>query len=258
MGLGILRAELFSVNPWFLTVWDEAPGKTGGTADSVKYFPWPGQHFNILPPGNGKPAVESPPAVPLMPAVNPVHHREMKFILFSDISGFSRLDEEKTPLFILKFLTAVSEKLNIFKPAPVILNTWGDAIFAVMNNVADLAEYAFILQQAVLDTDWSLAGLPQLNIRIALHAGPVFLADDPLLKVVNAYGTHINRAARMEPVTAPGSIYVSEQFAAALLLERRGDYRFEHAGIIELPKKFGKQEMFRLVRSPKADHGLGI
>jgi len=255
MGLGILRSEFFSVKPWFLTVWDEAPGKTGGTADSVKYFPWPEQHFNILPLKNAKTTVESSPATRQVPEVNPVHHREMKYILFSDISGFSRLDEEKTPLFILKFLTAVSDKLNQFKPAPVIINTWGDAIFAVMNNVADMAEYAFILQQTVQNTDWSLAGLPQLNIRIALHAGPVFLADDPLLKVVNAYGTHVNRAARMEPVTAPGSIYVSEQFAAALLLERRGDYRFEHAGIIELPKKFGKQEMFRLVKFLKADNG---
>jgi class 3 adenylate cyclase len=112
-----------------------------------------------------------------------------------------------------------------------------------------LAEYAFTLNEVVKNTDWHSVGLPQMDVRIALHAGPVYLANDPLLGNLNAFGTHINRAARMEPVTAPGSIYISEQFAAALLLEKKDEYIFDYAGIIELPKKFGRQEMFHLKRA---------
>jgi tetratricopeptide (TPR) repeat protein len=49
MGLGILRAGLFSSRPWFLTVWNGETGNTGGTAHSVNWFPWPERHFNIHP-----------------------------------------------------------------------------------------------------------------------------------------------------------------------------------------------------------------
>ena len=250
MGLGMLRAGLFSAKPMLLTVWDDKSGSTGGTADSVKWFPWPDRHFNIHPGKyEAKELIEeniSPQAS--LPAKRSFQ-REMKFILFSDISGFSKLDEESTPLFVLHYLKAISEKLKGFIPAPVVLNTWGDAVFAVMDSPVSLADYAFALQDAVFKTEWNTIGLPLMNVRIALHAGPVFLAQDPFLEVTNAYGSHINRAARMEPVTAPGSVYVSEQFAAALILEKKDDYIFDYTGIIELPKKFGKQEMFQLKKA---------
>lgn len=247
MGVGILRAGLFSVKPWLLTLWNGESGNTGGTGDSVKWFPWPDRHINVHPgnftykPVSRERAESQEPA-----AVTSPFRREMKYILFSDISGFSKLDEEKTPLFVLHYLHAISEKLQGFSPAPVILNTWGDAVFAVMDSPVALAEYACALQEAVVDTDWDSAGLPPMNVRIALHAGPVYLADDPLRGTLNAYGTHINRAARIEPVTAPGSIYASEPFAAALLLEKPDGFRFNYAGIIELPKKFGKQELYQI------------
>ncbi len=254
MGLGILRAELFSVKPWLITVWNQAPGKTGGVADSVQYFPWPERHLNVHP-GNFEnrtrpPLSEPAPAAPSFAATP--FRREMKYILFSDISGFSKLDEEKTPLFVLRYLRAISEKLREFVPAPGILNTWGDAIFAVMDSPVALADYAFALQEAIDNTEWKSAGLPRMNVRIALHAGPVYLALDPLMGVPNAYGTHINRAARMEPVTAPGAIYASALFAAALLLENREGIRYDYAGIIELPKKFGKQEVFQIRKKPRS------
>ena len=58
------------------------------------------------------------------------------------------------------------------------------------------------------------------------------------------YGAHVNKAARIEPITLPGAIYVSEQFAATLKVETRDHYRYNHVGKIDLPKKFGKQELY--------------
>ena len=259
MGLGILRARLFSERPWLLTLWDGAPGGgAGGTSDSVRLFPWPDRHASLNPRAFAQsgptPIAPSPPRADGAPIAGASEfRREMKYILFSDVSGFSKLDEEKTPLFIFHYLMAISERLRDFSPAPTVVNTWGDAVFAIMDSPAALAEYAFALHDAVSKIDWARIGLPRMNLRIALHAGPVYLAKDPLIGTVNAYGTHVNRAARMEPVTAPGSIYASEPFAAALLLERLDDYRFDYAGIIELPKKFGRQEMYRISKGSRAE-----
>ena len=38
-------------------------------------------------------------------------------------------------------------------------------------------------------------------------------------------GSHVSRTARIEPVTPPGEVYVTEAFAAALELQGRDDTR---------------------------------
>jgi len=40
-----------------------------------------------------------------------------------------------------------------------------------------------------------------------------------VLKRVNYFGAHVSRAARIEPVTPEGCVYVTETFAAFLGLE---------------------------------------
>jgi class 3 adenylate cyclase len=89
------------------------------------------------------------------------------------------------------------------------------------------------------------------NIRIALHAGPAFFAIDPLTKDPNIYGSSVNRTARMEPVTLPGSIYASDQFASILKLKTMDNFHYQHVGIIELPKGFGKQEVYKISENIK-------
>ena len=110
-------------------------------------------------------------------------------------------------------------------------------------------QFASVVNDIILTTNWSERNLPEsTNIRIALHVGPVFKGIDPITDKGNAYGTHINRTARMEPVTLPGCIYASEQFASTLIVETRDKYKYEYVGIIELPKKFGKQEIYSVSR----------
>jgi hypothetical protein len=56
----------------------------------------------------------------------------------------------------------------------------------------------------------------------------------------------VSRAARIEPVTPPGSVYVSENFAAALALEPGGPYLCEYVGVVSAAKSFGEMRMFLL------------
>ena len=108
-------------------------------------------------------------------------------------------------------------------------------------------EMAVLLKRIFRDTDWESKKLPKnLNIRIALHAGPVFTAEDPIRGVKNGYGSHINRTARIEPITVPGCIYASAQFAAILNLSTGDTFNYEYVGKLKLPKEAGFQELYHI------------
>jgi class 3 adenylate cyclase len=57
--------------------------------------------------------------------------------------------------------------------------------------------------------DWSKKGLRSLNLRIGLHAGPVYSCIDPVTQRTNYIGAHVSRAARIEPITPVGQVYAS-------------------------------------------------
>jgi class 3 adenylate cyclase len=175
-------------------------------------------------------------------------NRVIRTMLFSDIAGFSKLREDKYPIFVNEFLKDIGEEINPFQPEPLFINTWGDAIFAVMTdkNAVAMASYATCILNAVQK---ARKHLPQLNIRIALHAGPVFEAEDSITGNKNYYGSHVNRAARIEPITPPGAIYTSEQFAALLTVQQSQDpkFKFEYMGNLSLAKNFDKQGAYKLL-----------
>ena len=46
-----------------------------------------------------------------------------------------------------------------------------------------------------------------MDVRISLHAGPVYEEFDPILKKRNFFGSHVNQAAQIEPIVLPGSVF---------------------------------------------------
>ncbi|HCY86552.1 MAG TPA: hypothetical protein DHV36_15570, partial [Desulfobacteraceae bacterium] len=257
-GTAILRADAMHTRPALLALLDMGQeglpiSPEGGTADVVSAWPEPetaamidlsklGQEGRFL---EKKASAVSP--APERPVIPFGIQRGLKCILFADITGFSKLEEAQTPYFMYEFLRALAGELDAVDPRPEILNTWGDALFAVYEDARDMARFAFCLRDMVHRIGRNSSHLPcDINIRIALHAGPVFRGDDPVIGRPNAYGAHINRAARMEPVTVPGCIYASEQFAAMLVVAARDDYAFEYVGDIQLPKDFGRQGTYHI------------
>ena len=85
-------------------------------------------------------------------------------------------------------------------------------------------------------------------MRIGLHAGPVFYGREPVLDRVNFFGSHVNQAARIEPITSPGNVYASEQFAALLMAEGADHLECRYVGIIVLPKQFGSHPIYHVKR----------
>ncbi|CAA7622089.1 adenylate/guanylate cyclase domain-containing protein [Magnetospirillum sp. SS-4] len=270
-GMATLRASFLSTDPYLLAVWDMMPGSlVGGAADFIDQWEDISRlriiDLDALLQKRPDLAGDSTPAMPDMDGDGDDEQGEGRVIrsmLFCDIAGYSRLKEEHTPVF-LDFLRIINRGMARLEVQPIAINTWGDAIFAVMDKASPMAEYAQTLQEMVAEADEELRDrLPHpLSLRISLHAGPVFQAIDPICGRQNFYGSHINRAARLEPVTVIGHVYATQQFVAVLTAEQSAlrseaqnrDEEFlerfacEYVGVLSLAKDFGRQAVYHLRR----------
>lgn len=161
-------------------------------------------------------------------------------MLFADALNFSKLSEDQIPLFVRHFLGAVGELVARCQPAPLLRNTWGDGIYIVFSNVETAGRFALDLCERVNTTRWADAGLPaELNLRIALHAGPAYACTDPVTRSPNFIGSHVSRAARIEPITPPGQVYASQAFAALAAAQGVTEFTCDYVGQTPLAKKYG-------------------
>ncbi len=90
-------------------------------------------------------------------------------------------------------------------------------------------------------------------MRISLHVGPVFAGVDNVTRKETYFGHTLTRAARMEPITPVGEVYVTEQFAALIAMEQGDQTRCTYVGRVPLAKDYGELRMYSLIRLPGAD-----
>jgi class 3 adenylate cyclase len=175
--------------------------------------------------------------------------RQIRSMLFADVKDFSKLREEYSPRFFLRFLEEVDGVLRSLKSAPAFSNTWGDGLFLVFHGVTECAEAALRLLERTEQVNWKELGFAEtMPVRIGIHAGPVFSGQDPIIGRRNYFGSHVNRAARIEPVTMPGCAYTSEQFAGLLAVEGAEDFACEYLGVERLAKEYDRCPLYRLAR----------
>jgi len=179
----------------------------------------------------------------------PTPQRTVQAMLFADVAGFSGLPEPHLPEFFMRFLRIVEDQL---KATPASFqNTWGDGLYLVFGDVISCAAFALHLLERLERFDFGSLGFKlsedqQPGIRIGLHTGPVFEGFDAIIGRNNYFGSHVSRAARIEPVTAPGCAYVSEQFAAALAVAPGHDFLCEYLGLQPLAKSYDVCPLYRL------------
>ena len=245
MGLAILRARHLDSTVSQLALWDGSPARgEAGTAIDVARWRRTG-----LPA-----AVVSSPAAPdveLEPPANRASKREIRALLFGDVQGFSRLTDAHVPAFAEHVLGTFAAVLERHAGSVCYQNTWGDGLYVVLRDAVGAARVALALQAALVDLDAAAAGLPPLALRVGAHLGPVYPIVDPVLSLRAFMGSHVSRTARIEPVAPPGDVYVTEQFAAALLLES-GDFDCRYVGHVPAAKDYGRLRMYRLARRERA------
>ena len=100
--------------------------------------------------------------------------------------------------------------------------------------------YALRLGEMIRRTQWASLGLPaHLNLRMALHAGPVFESQNPITSTLTYVGTNVCRAARLEPMTPPGRVFASREFAALLYAQGEANFECRYVGQMAMAKNYG-------------------
>jgi class 3 adenylate cyclase len=173
--------------------------------------------------------------------------RALQVIVFTDYKGFSRLPEPVMPQFWSEVMGRCAAVLTAHRTRIQCLNTWGDALYLTLGDVRAAAEILCALQEALAGIDEGAIGLPPgSGMRIAAHYGSVYAVDDPVTGMPNYYGTEVSRAARVEPITPPGQVYVTEPMAAAVEMTCSDAFTCRYVGRLALAKDFGVERIYRL------------
>ncbi|MDG2001750.1 MAG: adenylate/guanylate cyclase domain-containing protein, partial [Novosphingobium sp.] len=246
MGLAKLRSQHLGNKPLQLALWDgQAARGAGGTGGDVAIWRKLAGESRVLEPSGISRNLARPPSPDALP-----HERVLAAMLFTDFPGFSKLTETVLPIFWDGVMGSIADVIEDHRSTVLTQNSWGDALYAVASSAADAARIALDLQDRLRNFDYSRLGLDNCGgMRIGAHFGPAFRTDDRITGRVNYYGTEVSRAARIEPVTPPGAVFVTEPLAAILALESPEEFRCRYVGRISLAKDYGTFPMYSLTRN---------
>jgi class 3 adenylate cyclase len=182
--------------------------------------------------------------------------RVIRSVLFGDFKGYSRLHDEHIPVFLETIMKPVAEVLDRYGAHVIVRNTWGDGLFLVLDDAVNGARCALDLQERLHAIDLVTVGLPaDMGLRLGAHTAPLVPVYDPVLKLPMVMGRGLTRAARIEPRTPTGEVYVTSAYAALLRLEPGCGVTSEYVGHLTTAKNFETTPMHLLRRqNPAAQH----
>ena len=251
MGLAALRAREHGGGAVQLAVVSSAAksfSTTGlaGTAADIGIWERLGKRTVMVDPGPVARNLRFPPRPPAEPDVR----REIRSILFADFKGFSRLGERELPLFMREVMGRIGATLDRYGAHVEFRNTWGDALYAIVDEPRTAAHLALELHRDLQGLPPGLApqGAPS-GMRIGLHYGPIYVGTDRVTGADLWYGGEVNRTARIEPITPIGDVYCTEPFASALILDGVEGLEPAPLGERALAKDFGMVRLYRLARA---------
>ena len=258
-GLGRIFARSLDLEITPLAVWDGFPGGPGGTGSFVRYWRSQQVPVKIVPIVAQSPSMLVDAETTEIGAnelgnefeiwVRASGRQEIKAIMFADVVGYSKIPETAIPKYVAQFNQRVSRLIAGSSASPINVNVWGDGLFFVFAGVEDAGCFGLDLRDLVVETDWIAAGLPtQLSIRIAIHAGPVYVSFDPVVRQMTFTGAHVSRAARIEPITHKGKVFVSEEFAALAAADQSKGFTCDLVGTTALAKSYGLSRIYSLER----------
>jgi class 3 adenylate cyclase len=264
LGLATIRARQLGTTMIPLAVWDEMSGDgPGGTAAVIGNWRKLGYEPEIIDLSRiskleGVRAVNASPARTdqnlghdsACPSKETNFASRIVAILFADAVGFSKLNESEVPRFVQHFLGAIARLSEKFTNGIIAKNTWGDGLYFIFPEVDLAGKFALQLADLVATTKWEEKGLRAgLSLRIGLHAGPVYEFDDPITGNRSYSGTHVSRAARIEPITPAGQVYSSEAFAALAAAQRSDGFTCDYVGQTPMAKDYGTLPTYHVRRT---------
>lgn len=243
MGQALNRAASIDARAWQLAVFDGDPAyDKAGTAHDMEQWHAAGGETDIISVQSTRTGTTVAPFVASS-------SRVIRSVLFGDFKGFSRLHDEHIKIFLATVMQPVAEVLDRYGEHVIVRNTWGDGLFLVLDNAVNGARCALDLQERLRGIDLAAAGLPaDMGLRLGGHTAPLVPVYDPVLRLPMVMGRGLTRAARIEPRTPTGEVYVTTAFAALLRLEPASGVTSEYVGHLTTAKNFETTPMYLLRR----------
>ncbi len=260
MGMAQLRARHLQTGAIQLAAFDGVSngGQAGTATDIASWRESGGESVVIEFDRSAAGHKKQQPAIEQWNEAENFPSRQVRSIIFTDAHGFSKIAEIRLPHFWNGIMKRCAATIEGYGGHVLYRNTWGDALYLILDDVSVAADLALSLHNCVTADDAKKLGLaspPQL--RVALHHGPLFEGYDPVRKEPTFYGSEVSRTARIEPVTPLGAVYATEPFAAILALRGGSKYSCNYAGRIDLAKGYGAFRMYRLQLASPASASRG-
>lgn len=258
-GLAVLQAQALDLELHAIALWDGRPPELpGGTASVVEAW----RRRNIEPHIVSLPATattvvtgarsDAAPggAADVSAATSPAAVTQtIKALLFAEVANFHKVGEEQMPAFVTVFKGAMAKLMAETAGAPAIAESWSAAHYFAYDDLGAAARFALALRDLVVETPWAQHGLPaDIGLRIVLHAGPVFVYEDPTLGRLTCGGAHVNRAGRIWPIMPVGQVYATQGFAALCGAEAVASATFEYLGYLRTTTMFEDAALYRVDR----------
>lgn len=158
----------------------------------------------------------------------------------ADIEGYSRLtaaDEEASTQQLQKILSAVRRQIGQAKGKA--FTEAGDGILAHFPGPLEAIRCAMEIQRDLNLLNLDVHQASQMHLRIGITVADALVVGSDL------YGNNANIAVRIESVTRPGDIMISE--LAYDLVKRTNTYSFKDMGLFTLKNISEKQRLFKVI-----------
>jgi adenylate cyclase len=182
--------------------------------------------------------------------------RKLTAIVAADVVGYSRLmglNEAGTLAQLKECRTEVIDP-SIARYDGRIVKVMGDGVLVEFASAVDAVQSALDLQMAMAKRNGGVPAIDVITFRVGVHLGDVIVEGDDI------YGDGVNVAARLEGLSEPGSICISDD----VYRQVRGkvDATFDDLGtqqvknIIEPVRTYrvSRDSKMHVARSPATDH----
>lgn len=158
--------------------------------------------------------------------------RQLAAIMFTDIVGYTTTmqNDENLAIGLVKSNIAIQKPI-IQNNNGQLLKEMGDGTMSSFQSALEAVKCAIQIQQAVAI---NLKG----KIRIGIHVGDITFQQDEI------YGDGVNLASRIESITDPGGIYVSENVVKSI--QGQKDFQTVYVGEKELKNIAEPQKIFAI------------
>ncbi|HZV69405.1 MAG TPA: adenylate/guanylate cyclase domain-containing protein [Saprospiraceae bacterium] len=125
--------------------------------------------------------------------------RRQAAVVFNDISGYTSLMQrnEDYAIQVRQRHKEVVDRLTL-QHKGTIIQYYGDGTLSIFDHAVDAVQCAMSMQ-----IEFNVA--PQIPLRIGINAGDIILGPDGI------YGDSVNIASRIERMSVPGSVLISER-----------------------------------------------